>query len=179
MNHCSKSVQGNSKTKEIVLSGLFIGMVFIATMFINIRLPIAINGGLIHLGSAMVVIITLLFGRKYGTIAASFGMCFFDLLGGWVQWAPFTFLIKGSMAYLMGTIAYACGREGNDVLWNILGIVVGGIWMIVGYYVAEVILFGNWVAPITSIPGMAIQIFAAMLFGLPIATALKKTKIHI
>ncbi|WP_336296757.1 hypothetical protein [Clostridium ganghwense] len=50
--------------------------------------------------------------------------------------------------------------------------------MIAGYYVAEVIIYGNWLAPVTSIPGMAIQIVAAMVFGLPPAAALKKIGIQ-
>lgn len=40
----------NTTTKEIVITGLSIAMVFVATMFINIRLPFG-QGGLIHLGN--------------------------------------------------------------------------------------------------------------------------------
>ena len=35
----------------LVINALGIALVFVATMFINIRLPFAPNGGLIHLGN--------------------------------------------------------------------------------------------------------------------------------
>lgn len=164
----------NGKAKDIVLMGLLISLVFVATMFINIRIPFSVHGGLIHLGSAMVVVITLIFGRKKGAISAAFGMSLFDLLIGGAQWAPFTFVIKGIMAYIIGTVAYSKGKKGSSTLLNITGIVLGGIWMIIGYYIAEVIIYGNFLSPITSIPGMVLQIAAAMIFGLPGAAALKK-----
>ena len=43
-------------TKDMVETSLLIALVFIATKFINIRLPISINGGLVHLGTAMLFI---------------------------------------------------------------------------------------------------------------------------
>lgn len=36
---------------EIAITGVCIALTFIATGFINIRLPIAANGGLVHLGN--------------------------------------------------------------------------------------------------------------------------------
>lgn len=41
-------------TKELVITGLSIALVFVATCFINLRLPIG-QGGLIHLGQRAVV----------------------------------------------------------------------------------------------------------------------------
>jgi len=38
------STQKSSKTRDLVLSALLISLVFVATKFINIRLPISING---------------------------------------------------------------------------------------------------------------------------------------
>lgn len=40
-----------SSTQMLVINGLFIALTLVATMFINIRLPIMGNGGLIHLGN--------------------------------------------------------------------------------------------------------------------------------
>ena len=66
-----------SSVRELTLNGLLIAMVFVATMFINIRLPISVNGGLIHLGNVVLFSIALLYGKKkrrdrgrfwYGTV---------------------------------------------------------------------------------------------------------------
>ena len=80
--------------KEIAICGVLIAMVFIATMFINIRLPISINGGLIHFGNVILFTVSIVFGRKKGAIAGAFGMGIFDIVSGWAAWAPFTFLIR-------------------------------------------------------------------------------------
>ena len=42
--------------RSITMDGLFIALVFVATMFINLRLPIAANGGLIHLGNVPLIL---------------------------------------------------------------------------------------------------------------------------
>lgn len=51
-------------TKDLVETSLLIALVFVATKFINIRLPISINGGLVHLGTAMLFISAIVFGSK-------------------------------------------------------------------------------------------------------------------
>ena len=66
--------------RSITMDGLFIALVFVATMFINLRLPIAANGGLIHLGNVPLFLAAIIFGRRTGTLAGAFGMGLFDLL---------------------------------------------------------------------------------------------------
>lgn len=77
-------------TKDLVESSLLIALVFIATKFINIRLPISINGGLIHLGNVMLFTSAIVFGKRKGALAGGIGMALFDLVSGWTLWAPFT-----------------------------------------------------------------------------------------
>jgi uncharacterized membrane protein len=178
-------MQGNTVTtktsygniKEIAVSGLLIAMVFIATMFINIRLPISVNGGLIHLGNVILFTISIVFGRKQGAIAGAFGMGLFDILSGWAAWAPFTFVIRGVMGFLVGSISNSQGKNGRSFLFNLLAIGLGSIWMIAGYYLAEVILYGNWVTPATSIPGNIAQLVIG-LFAIILAPAIKRLNLH-
>lgn len=167
----------NSKLKDMVISALLIALVFVATRFINIRLPIAVNGGLVHLGNAMLFVAAIVFGGKKGAIAGAFGMGLFDLLSEWAIWAPATFIIRGIMGYIIGTMANSKDRNGKKFLWNIAGIVLAAIWMVMGYYVAEGILYGNWIAPLTSIPGNITQLIIGAIIGIPLAAALKKTKV--
>ena len=51
MSTNSTVMTSQDKTKELVIDALFIALTFVATMFINIRLPLMGNGGLIHLGN--------------------------------------------------------------------------------------------------------------------------------
>lgn len=165
--------------KDIVISGLLTALVFIATKFINIRLPISINGGLIHLGNVMLFLSAIVFGKKKGAIAGAFGMGLFDVVSGWMAWAPFTFIIRGVMGYIIGSIANIKGKDGNNFIYNLVAVIIGGLWMIAGYYIAEVILYRNWYSPITSIPGNIIQIVIGAVLGLPMASAMKRLKIQL
>ncbi len=162
----------NPRTRMLIINSLAVALVFVATVFINIKLPFAGNGGLVHLGNVPLFIFAILFGRKTGFIAGAFGMALFDLMGGWVAWAPFTFLIVGAMGYTVGLISESYSSK--PYLVNLLAMIAALVIKIVGYYVAEVILYGNFLVPLGSIPGNVLQISVAIVIVLPIATRLKE-----
>lgn len=90
-------------------------------------------------------------------------MGLFDLMSGWTAWAPFTFVIVGAMGWTIGLIAEKKPFK-HMMANNILSIILAVVIKIVGYYFAEVILYGNWAAPLGSIPGNIIQVgFAGVL----------------
>ena len=161
-------------TKDLVETALLTTLVFVATAFINIRLPILSSGGLVHLGNVILFAAAILFGKKKGAIAGAVGMAIFDLSSGWALWAPFTLVVRGIMGYIVGTIAYSNNKNGDNFLINILAVFVSGIWMIIGYYITEVILYGNLLAPVASIPGNITQLAVGLVLGLPLAKILKR-----
>ena len=160
---------GKTTTKELVITGLSIALVFVATTCINIRLPIG-QGGLIHLGNVPLFLVAIVFGKKIGALAGAFGMGLFDLMGGWTPWAPATFIIVGLMGYLVGIIA----EKKDDFIGYVLAITAACAVKVAGYYIAEALIYGNWVQPVLSIPGNLIQIGVAAVVVLPVAGVLKK-----
>src|SRR4051794_21839382 len=162
----------STKTRAIVINALFIALTFVATMFINVKLPIMSNGGLIHLGNVPLFIAALVYGKKTGAIAGAFGMGLFDLISGWGAWAPFTFIIVGLMGYIVGLISEKA--PGKEAIVNTLAIAAALIIKIVGYYFAEVILYGNWIQPFGSIPGNILQVVLAGIIVVPLVGRLKK-----
>lgn len=171
MNSTFSSTE-STKTKALVINALFIALTLVATMFINIRLPIMGNGGLIHLGNVPLFIAALVYGKKTGAIAGAFGMASFDLISGWSAWAPFTFIIVGAMGYFAGLISEKV--PGKRVFVDTLAIAVALIIKVVGYYFVEVILYGNWIQPIGSIPGNVMQVVLAGIIVVPLVGRLKK-----
>ncbi|MEE0954839.1 MAG: ECF transporter S component [Eubacterium sp.] len=152
----------HGKMQHMTLSAMLIALTYIATWLINIRLPFAGTGGLIHLGNVPLFIGALLFGRATGFFAGAVGMGLFDLTSGWGAWAPFTFIICGAMGYAVGLFAEKMPIKNtfaNDLVSMILAL---GI-KIIGYYFAEVILTVNWIAPFSSIPGNVIQVCTAIV----------------
>ncbi len=178
-NNYAETYKTGVKVRDVVVSGLLIALVFVATKFINIRLPISINGGLIHLGNVALFMSAIVFGKRKGAVAGAFGMALFDVLSPYAVWAPFTFIVRGVMGYIIGSIAHAKGKQGMNIALNVIAIVAGGIWMLGGYYITEVILYGSWAAPMTSIPGNITQIAIGGILGLPVAYTLKKLKLPI
>jgi len=159
-------------TKELALYGLFIALIYVATRFINIPGPTP--GGLFHLGNVIAFTIAIVFGKKAGAVSAAFGMALFDLTSPYAVWAPFTFIIRLAMGYVIGY--FASKGEDSQVkgfIFNITGICAATIIMIVGYYIAEIILYGNIYAPMLSVWPNFMQCVVGTVLGLPLATSLK------
>lgn len=155
---------------EITITALFIALVYVFTAFVNIRLPLAANGGLIHLGNVPLFIGAILFGKRVGAIAGGVGMALFDLLSGWTAWAPFTLVIVGLMGFTVGLIA-----EKSDKIYSyIAAIAIAGVIKIVGYYIAEAVIYQNIFVPVSSIPGNLLQIGFAALIVIAVIVPLKK-----
>lgn len=156
----------------LTVTALFIALTYVFTAFINVRLPIAANGGLIHLGNVPLFICAILFGKKSGAIAGGVGMGLFDLLSGWTAWAPFTFIIVAVMGFAVGAIT----EKHHGLGWDALAI--AAIIKVVGYYIAEIIIYGNWLAPMASVPGNLVQIGVAAVIVLIIVEPLRKAVAH-
>lgn len=155
--------------KFLTITALFIALTYVFTAFVNVRLPIAANGGLIHLGNVPFFLCAIIFGKKSGAIAGGVGMGLFDLLSGWTAWAPFTFVIVSLMGFAVGAIT----EKHHGYGWNALAMGVACIIKVVGYYIAEGIIYGNWLAPAASIPGNLVQIGVAAVIVFLIAEKLR------
>ena len=164
--------RSDSSVKTMVINALFVALTLVATMFINIRLPIMGNGGLIHLGNVPMFLAAIIYGRKTGAIAGAFGMGLFDVLSGWTAWAPFTFVIVGAMGYTTGLISEKL--KVKPIIANTVAICAALVIKIVGYYFAEVILYQNWIMAFGSIPGNVMQVVVAAIIVLPVADGLKR-----
>ena len=162
--------QSLSRTKQLVYAALGIALVFICTVFVNIRLPIAANGGLVHLGNVPLFIIAILYGRRFGALAGGIGMALFDVVGGWFLWAPFTLVIVGLIGYTVGAIC----EKSQSMTAYALAMAAACLIKVVGYYGAEGIIYGNWLAPLTSIPGNLVQIGVAAVIVLLVLPKLRK-----
>ena len=161
------------KIQSMVVTALMIALTYVATWLINIRLPFMGSGGLIHLGNVPLFIAAILFGKKTGALAGGIGMGLFDLLSGWTAWAPFTFVIVGLMGYEVGWFAEHRPIKNtaiNDAVSMILALAI----KIVGYYFAEVILYGNWIAPIGSVPGNICQVGVAAVMVMAMLPVLRR-----
>ena len=166
----AKAENSIGQVQFLTITALFIALTYVFTAFVNVRLPITANGGLIHLGNVPLFICAILFGKKSGALAGGIGMGLFDLLSGWTAWAPFTFVIVGLMGFSVGAIT----EKKKGFGWKVVAILVACVIKIVCYYIAEGIIYGNWITPASAIPGNLLQVGVAAVFVLIIAGQLQK-----
>lgn len=170
-----------SNTISLVQMALMTALTYIATAVIAI--PVG-ESAVLHLGDTLVFLCAILLGKKKGAIAAALGMTFFDLFSPYYIWAPFTFIIKGAMAYIAGMIAYRGSYEGNSFVNNLFAFIIAGIVMIAGYFFAGGLLnhfaYGiptlseGLLVALKDIPANILQVVGGIALGLPLAIPLKK-----
>ncbi len=161
----------NSVTMQITLDAMFVALTLVFTAFVNIQIPsFGGAGGLIHLGNVPLFIAAMLFGKRTGALAGGLGMGLFDLLSGWVLWAPCTIITCGLMGYAVGAI---CSKwKGYPA--KIVSLVVALLIKLSGYYIFEAFILGNGLAAaLKSVPGNVIQVGMAAVIVLIIIEPLK------
>ena len=173
-NSAAATSSNSSRVKSLAITAICLVLVYVFTAVVNIRLPFAPNGGLVHLGNVPLIVAAILFGKRTGMIAGGIGMGLFDLLSGWTLWAPFTLVIVGCMGFVVGAIT----EKRKNMGFIILALIAACAIKIVGYYFAEVVIYGNWVVPFTSIPGNLIQIGVAAVITLIIIKPLQAAAEH-
>jgi uncharacterized membrane protein len=109
-------------TEQLVKTALMIALTTILTM---LAMPVPFTNGYIHLGVSRVFVGVILLGWKYGAVAAAIGPALADVFLGFAQWAPFTLVIKGCMALIMGLIIEKCiGPRGIAIS----AVITAAIW---------------------------------------------------
>ena len=102
-------------------------------------------------------------------------MGLFDIVGGWLIWAPTTIISRALQGAIVGKIAWSKGHRGDDIRLNILAAVVAMPVMIAVYYIGQAIMFKSWVAPMASIPGDVIQNVVGLMIAIPVCIVMKNT----
>ncbi len=160
----------NNKVKFLVLNGLMIALVCIATMVIQI--PIPMTQGYVNIGDSIIFISSILFGPIIGMIAGGLGSALADILTGYSHWALFTLIIKGFEGYIVGIIV----RKNTNLLKNTLATLLGVFIMVIGYLFAGTFLQGSFIVSLSSIPSNLVQGVVSMLIGIPISSYLLTIK---
>lgn len=158
---------------ELMLTGLMAALVMAATSFF--RIPVIATNGYVHLGDAMVFLSVLILGRRNGTIAGASGSALADLLGGYAHWAPWTFIIKGLMAFVCGTILLKSKKDSSqNTVISVIAMTAGALVMMAGYFVVQRFMYGTWAAPLAALPGNIAQGAAGVAIAEILSAALRK-----
>ncbi|MGI6208201.1 MAG: ECF transporter S component [Anaerolineae bacterium] len=150
----------------VVLAAL---MAVTTVLTLLVRVPVAPTRGYIHLGDVGVYFAAFTFGPVMGLLAGGLGTALADVFGGYAHWAPLTLVFHGVQGYLAGVLGYRAIPSRQ-----ILGWAVGGVIMVGGYFLAEVLLYGLGAA-LVEMPANVIQGLAGGLVAIPLSAAIRRT----
>lgn len=162
--------ESNKKLLFIIYTALAIALVTLSTMVI--RIP-SIKG-YINFGDIMIFITAILLGKKAGFLAGAFGSALADILSGYMIYAPGTFIIKGLEGLICALILWRGSNAKNNSFSITIAPIIAGLWMVLGYFIYEYILFG-FATALPSIPGNLIQGGVSAIAAVPIVLTMKKT----
>ena len=121
------------------VAAVFAAVTCILTFIVPFTIPT--TQGYINLGDIGVMISGLLFGPIIGGIAGGFGSALTDIFLA-PQYALATLIIKGLEGFIVGLISNPRKNYLKINYKDFIGVIIGGIIMVVGYFIAEIILYG-------------------------------------
>ncbi|VYT69049.1 ECF transporter S component [Peptoniphilus gorbachii] len=156
--------------KDLVITSLFIALVFVFTWLVKFQLPFAPNGGLIHLGNVPFFLAAIFLDKRIGMTAGALGMGLFDLVSGWELWSPMTVISALIMGYIINKLNY----KHLNLINLLISFVLVAIIKVAVYYIGEVIILSSFVTPLASIPGNIIQIAVSSVIVLIVLKPMEK-----
>ena len=131
--------------KRLAVSALFAAMICVVTAYI-FHIPICMNGRYIHFGDVFVFLAAAMLPKPYAIAAAIVGSCLADILTMPI-WAIPTLVIK-----LLVVLPFSSKGEKLLTKRNLAAALLSAPISCAGYYLAEALLFGYWIAPALDIP---------------------------
>ena len=161
------------KLQKLAISALLTAIVCVATFVVKIPSPA--TNGYFNLGDCFVLLSGFILGPVYGALAAGLGSAIADMLSGYAQYAPATFVIKALMAVTAFFIAKVFNKK------PLIGKIIGGITaetiMVLGYFGYEAVILGYGIAAAGSILSNVMQGIVGIITGIAVSTAFEKNKI--
>lgn len=131
-------------TKAIVLTGLGIAVVFVATMFIKI--PNALDG-YFNLGDGFILIFASILDPFLAFLVGGLGSALADVAGGYAYYFIPTLIIKGLEAIVVSVLIKKYGKK-----VQIPAYILGAVIMVLGYFLTKWYLKQNMAIALTGIP---------------------------
>jgi uncharacterized membrane protein len=155
---------------KITYGGILSAVVMLATYAITIPIPNSM--GYFNLGDGVIFGISAIMG-PFAAICAALGSALADLAYSAPIYIPGTFIIKGCMGLLAGSVL----KRRPNLRWyaQIVLFAVCELIMVGGYFLYETLLFGSGYA-IGTVPANLLQGVAGIVLGLAIVPLARRVK---
>ncbi len=161
------------KIQSLASSALFTAIICVATFIVKIPSPA--TNGYFNLGDCFVILSGLLLSPIYGALAAGLGSALADILSGYVQYVPATFIIKALMAFSVYFVFKAFRGKKNFFSKLCAGFTAEAI-MVLGYFGYEALILGYGLAAAGSVFSNVMQGIVGIVAALAISVAIDKSK---
>ena len=151
----------------IAITAIMIAVTAVFTLLV--RVPIPATQGYFNFSDVAIYFAAYAFGPWVGLVAGGVGAALADVVGGYAQWAPLTFLAHGLEGLVAGALARRKGLPGLIVAW-----LAGALVMITIYFVGEFWVYGMGPAAWAEVPVNLLQNVVGGAVGIPLYYAVRK-----
>ena len=144
--------KNSERIRLIALSGMFAAMITVMTTFI--RIP-ASHNGYTHAGDSMIYLAAMVLPAPFAAAASSVGGFMADILAGAPEWAFATAIIKAINTLPFIAVRYYLKKLGRDNRiispYSIAMLIPTSLVTIIGYFIAEGLMFGFEASLVTTL----------------------------
>ena len=176
-------MERKTKLRYIAYLAVFAALTFVATIAITIPMA-STSGGYINFGDTVIFVASALLGPLGGAVVGALGSVIADLIFA-PAYALITLVVKGLEGFISGLIIKALvnllkEKKYKYYLSFIVGFIVGGLEMVLGYYIGGGILLGitggdftvGFATSLLDVPSNFIQFGVSVGVGFAIAIGL-------
>lgn len=146
----------DQKIRLMCITGIFTAIVFVFTAYLHIPS----HTGYTHVGDGFIYLAACMLPLPYAMFVGAGGALLADCLTGYAIWAPGSVIIK-----TMAVLFFSRKSARIISLRNLVALIPAWAVCIGGYYLYEALISGNFVAPLSGIPGYITQsILSSVLF---------------
>ncbi|WP_044974263.1 TIGR04002 family protein [Ruminococcus sp. HUN007] len=166
----------DQKIKTMTTTAMFTAIITVLTACFQIK---TVNDGYIHFGDSMIYLASCLLPAPYAVFAASAGGAMADILSGSAVWALPTLIIKAlnTLPFIVA-LKYIKKKDSDRIMTKemIIMSAVSGVITIVGYWIAEGIMFGFAASTIGTVLRGFIQPVCSSVLFVCVGTVLDRAK---
>ena len=146
----------DQKIRLMCIAGIFTAIVFVFTAYLHIPS----HTGYTHVGDGFIYLAACMLPLPYAIFVGAGGALLADCLTGYAIWAPGSIIIK-----TVAVLFFSRKSARIISIRNLLALIPAWAVCIGGYYLYEALITGNFVAPLSGIPGYITQsVLSSILF---------------
>ena len=156
-----------STALQVAVVAILTAVVVVFTMVVKI--PTA--RGYLNLSDVAILFIALTFGPWTALLTAGLGAALADLLSGYAQWAPISFVCHGLEGLLVALIV-----RGDASSWvrKALAYVAALVMVVGGYFLLSGLFIAGFGVAAAEIPGNFAQVTVGYVLGLAVSLAVQR-----